>query len=99
MLWRQKKSKKVMPFELKVKKTGMFSYGSQKVLCGRKVEASEKRGEVQNFRESKLGLLASVQNREKGRACSVLDYRSEFRGHLIPGSCIPEQGITPRTYG
>lgn len=49
MLWRQKKSKKVMPFELKVKKTGMFSYGSQKVLCGRKVEASEKRGESSEF--------------------------------------------------
>lgn len=57
---------------------------------GRKCRISEK---------ASLGFLASVQNREKGRAFSVLDYRSEFRGHLIPSSCIPEQGITPRTHG
>lgn len=58
----------------------------------------EKGREFRISEKASLGFLASVQNREKG-ACSVLDYRSEFRGHLIPGSCIPEQGITPRTYG
>lgn len=101
MLWRQKKSETVMPFELKVKKTGIFSYGSKVSRCyvAGRWRLQRNREKVQNFRESKLGLLASFQNREKGRACLVLDYRSEFRGLLIPGSCIPQQGITPRTRG
>lgn len=91
-----------MPFELKVKKTGIFSYGSKVSRCyvAERWRLQRNREKVQqNFRESKLGLLASFQNREKERACLVLDYRSEFRGCLIPGSCIPQQGITPRTHG
>lgn len=54
-----------MPFELKVKKTGMFSYGSQKVLYGRKVEASEKRGESSEFQRKQAWAFWPVSKTER----------------------------------